>query len=270
MIAPMTMDALADVARALGFELRRAAHAVPVGVDFDRAKEQTHSAFLIGWRDLRSSVLGAVRAIETQDMPEMSGRSRCGAIAEASQAQEEHVPMTLKKDEEAENPMTDEQAATEPKMTALQYRDRAWSEVEFDFPWNSDVDLVETAHRNGWWRIQTLGDSDGLSVDVYARGEDAGLEKKDVSWDGPLYLATYNFSETWEYIILPRVQDLIDFLAHVSSTMLAAILPHDITRILHDLCEKTPSRMEEHKRERERLAKLKQDRATRQADGSME
>jgi hypothetical protein len=96
MIAPMTMDALADVARALGFEFRRAAHAVPVGVDFDRAREQTQfallrggqvefdgtarecSAFLIGWRDLRSSMLGALRAIETQVMPEISGRTRCG------------------------------------------------------------------------------------------------------------------------------------------------------------------------------------------------
>lgn len=97
MIAPATMDALADVTRALGFELRRAEHAVPVGIDFDRAKEQTQfallrggevvfdgtarecSAFLIGWRDLRSSVLGAVRAIDAQLMPEMSGRTRCGA-----------------------------------------------------------------------------------------------------------------------------------------------------------------------------------------------
>jgi len=97
MMAPATMDALADVARALGFELRRAAHAVPIGVDFDRAQEQTQfallrggevafdgtsrecSAFLIGWRDLRSSVLGAVCALETKVMPEMSGRTRCGA-----------------------------------------------------------------------------------------------------------------------------------------------------------------------------------------------
>jgi hypothetical protein len=96
-IAPATMDALADVARALGFELRRAEHAIPVGVDFDRAQEQTQfalvrggeiafdgtarecSAFLIGWRDLRSSVLGAVRAIDTQVMPKMSGRTLCRA-----------------------------------------------------------------------------------------------------------------------------------------------------------------------------------------------
>jgi hypothetical protein len=93
----MTMDALADVARALGFELRRAVQAVPVGIDFDRAKEQTQfallrggevafdgtarecSAFLIGWRDLRSSVLGAVQALETKVMPEMGARTMCPA-----------------------------------------------------------------------------------------------------------------------------------------------------------------------------------------------
>ena len=99
MIAPMTMDALADVARALGFELRRAAQAVPVGIDFDRAKEQTQfallrgeevafdgtarecTAFLIGWRDLRTTVLGAVRALETtQIMPEMHSSTRCHAL----------------------------------------------------------------------------------------------------------------------------------------------------------------------------------------------
>jgi hypothetical protein len=95
MIAPMTMDALADVALALGFELRRAEQAVPVGIDYDRAKEQTQfallrggevafdgtsrecAAFLIGWRDLRSSVLGAVRALETKVMPEMHASTMC-------------------------------------------------------------------------------------------------------------------------------------------------------------------------------------------------
>lgn len=97
MIAPATMDALADVAKALGFELRRAEHAIPVGIDYDRAKEQTQfallrggqvefdgtarecSAFLIGWRDLRSSMLGELRAIDTQVMPEMSARTPCSA-----------------------------------------------------------------------------------------------------------------------------------------------------------------------------------------------
>jgi hypothetical protein len=96
MIAPESMDALADVARALGFELRRAEHAVPVGIDYDRAKEQTQfalllegeiafdgtarecSAFLIGWRDLRSSMLGAMHAVDVQVMPTMNGWTPCG------------------------------------------------------------------------------------------------------------------------------------------------------------------------------------------------
>jgi hypothetical protein len=98
------MDALADVADALGFELRRAPLAVPVGIDFDRAQEQTQfvlmrggevafdgtarecSAFLIGWRDLRSNVLGAVRALETtQIMPEMGASTMCQARDKAGQ-----------------------------------------------------------------------------------------------------------------------------------------------------------------------------------------
>jgi hypothetical protein len=97
MIAPATMDALAEAALALGFELRRAGQAVPGGVDFDRAKEQTHfallhggevafdgtarecSAYLIGWRDLRSSVLGAARAFETKILPDMSASTKCQA-----------------------------------------------------------------------------------------------------------------------------------------------------------------------------------------------
>jgi hypothetical protein len=97
-IAPATMDALADVACALGFELRRAPEAVPIGVDFDRAQEQMQfalvrggevafdgtsrecAAFLVGWRDLRSSVLGSVRALETtQIAPEVKAGTMCQA-----------------------------------------------------------------------------------------------------------------------------------------------------------------------------------------------
>ena len=119
MIAPQTMDALADVAKALGFELRRATHAVPMGVDFDRSQEQTQfallrdgeiafdgtarecSAFLIGWRDLRTQVLGAARAIDAQLLPEMSGWTPCQAVdtsgrrclARAGHAEFQHVTL---------------------------------------------------------------------------------------------------------------------------------------------------------------------------------
>jgi hypothetical protein len=96
-IAPLTMDALADVARALGFELRRAPLGKPIGIDYDRASEQTQfglyrgdviafdgtsrecAAYLIGWRDLRAQALGALRAVDAQALPEMSGKTRCHA-----------------------------------------------------------------------------------------------------------------------------------------------------------------------------------------------
>lgn len=75
MIAPMTIEALTDVAVALGFKLIvRVGLALPIGLDADRAALEVQyallrgdeitfegtarecSAFLIGWRDLRSSV----------------------------------------------------------------------------------------------------------------------------------------------------------------------------------------------------------------------
>lgn len=95
MIAPKSMDALAEVARTLGFDLRRSEHAVPAGVDFDRAKEQTQfalfcgdlpafdgtarecSAFLIGWRTLRSRLLGELRATDEPPWPGVSARTMC-------------------------------------------------------------------------------------------------------------------------------------------------------------------------------------------------
>jgi len=94
-IAPATMDALADVARAFGFELRRAPAAKPIGIDYDRACEQTQfalyrgdqivfdgtsrecAAYLIAWRDLRAQTLAALRATDAQVLPEMSGKTRC-------------------------------------------------------------------------------------------------------------------------------------------------------------------------------------------------
>jgi len=92
------MDALADVAKALGFELRKAPLASPLGVDYDRASEQTQfalyrgdqiafdgtsrecAAYLIAWRDLRSQILGSVRAVDAQVLPYMSAVTRCHAL----------------------------------------------------------------------------------------------------------------------------------------------------------------------------------------------
>lgn len=96
MIAPATMDALAEVARALGFELRRAPLGKPIGVDYDRASEQMQfalmdrlgqvafdgtsrecAAFLIGWRDLRSRLIGELHAVDAKTLPEMHAWTRC-------------------------------------------------------------------------------------------------------------------------------------------------------------------------------------------------
>lgn len=98
MIAPMTIEALVDLARALGFDLV-ARGAVPVGIDADRATEQPQyalfrsraravgvefdgtarecAAFLIGWRDLRARVLGELGATDAKIGPELTGAARC-------------------------------------------------------------------------------------------------------------------------------------------------------------------------------------------------
>ena len=90
-------EALADVAQALGFTLSASWSAVPIGIDYEAARAQPQyvlrhegqvafdgtprecSAFLIAWRDLRARLLSDLRVIDTQIMPEMSGRSMCPA-----------------------------------------------------------------------------------------------------------------------------------------------------------------------------------------------
>lgn len=96
MIAPMTAEGVANVARALGFTLvGRDGIAFPEGVDAAHAAEQKQyallrgdlvefdgtarecAAFLIGWRDLRTRVLGELHAYETKVTPTMNASSRC-------------------------------------------------------------------------------------------------------------------------------------------------------------------------------------------------
>jgi hypothetical protein len=68
-IAPESMEALTEVAKALGFEFHGHVLGKPIGIDYDRAQEQVQcallregavqfdgtarecAAFLIGWRD---------------------------------------------------------------------------------------------------------------------------------------------------------------------------------------------------------------------------
>ena len=98
MIAPMTVEGVADVARPLGFTLvSRDGLAFPEGVDAARAAEQKQyaltrvsqvlfdgtvrecAAFLIGWRDIRSSMLGALHVVDAQVTRDMAGRTPCRA-----------------------------------------------------------------------------------------------------------------------------------------------------------------------------------------------
>ncbi len=79
MIAPLTIEALADVARVLGFEMvPRDGVEAPIGIGYDTPAGQAEygllraheiefdgtarecAAFLIGWRDLRSRVHGVI------------------------------------------------------------------------------------------------------------------------------------------------------------------------------------------------------------------
>lgn len=85
--------------------------------------------------------------------------------------------------------------------------------------------------------------ADRRGYDYYRQHEAAACRYK--------WLAEYNTSGPCQTIVLQRWQDLIDFLAHVSTTMLAVVLPPDISMILDELFEKTPHRIEERKRQRE-------------------
>ena len=132
---------------------------------------------------------------------------------------------------------------------ALQWRDRTWSEV--DFPWDDDGGMFfdYLARKNGWRKLDELGDTVGtLSVTTY--------ERRDYDDDDaePLFFVNYSTSNRSKMVVLPRLQDLIDFLAHVSPTMLASMLPGDTSMILYELFEKTDYRAREREREREREA----------------
>ena len=125
--------------------------------------------------------------------------------------------------------------------TALLYRDRSWSEVSNPVQWcKDDTDWTTALRRHGWARLETFGAADGISVDLY--------DRRNTDPCRYMWLAEYGTPNLCKTIVIERWQDLIDFLAHVSSTMLAAILPDDIAYVLEDLLERTPHRVEEKKR----------------------
>ena len=138
--------------------------------------------------------------------------------------------------------------------TALLYRDRSWSEVSNPVQSrDDDTDWTTVLRRHGWARLQTLGAADGISVDLY----DRRLDTEPCRY---MWLAEYGTPNLCKTIVIERWQDLIDFMAHVSSTMLAAILPSDIAYVLEDLLDRTPYRVEEQKRYERDAAAMRRER----------
>ena len=112
--------------------------------------------------------------------------------------------------------------------TALLYRDRTWSEVETPIKIADEVnDWRHNLRQNGWEISSSLGNPNSVSIDLYDRVHDAGSCR--YRW-----LVDYATSNLCKVIVIERWQDLIDFLAHVSSTMLAAVLPHDTADIMEE------------------------------------
>lgn len=121
-------------------------------------------------------------------------------------------------------------------MTVLRYYDRCWSESDFEIPLDDDGGYVD------WQLIRQMGGDEpglGISLLIFRRR----LEK--MKEGEPRYFADYGIGSLCQEIIIPREQDLIDFLAYVSPTMLLATLPQDGSTILDDLCEQSPWRVKQ-------------------------
>lgn len=120
-------------------------------------------------------------------------------------------------------------------MTVLRYYDRCWSESDFE------ITLDAAGNNDGWHLIRQMGgDEPGLGISLLIFGHPPGHKMKEGE---PRYLADYGIGGLCQEIIIPREQDLIDFLAHVSPTMLLATLPEDGSAVLDDLCEQAPWRV---------------------------
>jgi hypothetical protein len=136
----------------------------------------------------------------------------------------------------------------------LLWKDRAWSEVETPLVLGAeDEDWTAILRRNGWWQSTTIGSEDGIGVDLYER--DPKGETCRYQW-----LVSYNTFSLCQTIVIERWQDLIDFLAHVSTTMLAVVLPPDASSVLHDFFEETPYRQRKRAREHEDWQRAQQKR----------
>ena len=135
---------------------------------------------------------------------------------------------------------------------ALLFRDRGWSEIEMPLEIrDDDDDWSETLRRNGWFHSDLLGHVDGICIDLYTRALDERPSQSRYRW-----LVEYTATSISKTIVIERWQDLIDFLAHVSSTMLVALLPGDTAHVLEDLFDQTASRVEQRKYQEDREREL--------------
>jgi hypothetical protein len=123
----------------------------------------------------------------------------------------------------------------------LCFRDRSWSEGMLPlFDENPAIDdLDEYLVTKGYNRVETLGSEDAIYVEIW--------EHPDEGW-----LAIYNTNESWHPIKIERLQDLIDFMAHIAPSVIASVIPSDAVMILHDLCDRSEWRKEMRRLEKQR------------------
>jgi hypothetical protein len=129
-------------------------------------------------------------------------------------------------------------------LPTLCFRDRSWSEVSLSLL-DDDADYLDIDEHlaaNGYKRVDMLGSEDGTHVDIW--------EHEDAGW-----LAIYSTRESWHPIKIERLQDLIDFTAHIAPSILASVIPSDAIMILHDLCDRSKGRKEMYRLEREEQEK---------------
>lgn len=118
----------------------------------------------------------------------------------------------------------------------LRYRDRTWDEV--DSPVGPSAEWEKAIRVAGYILETTFGCPGGWSVDMYS------------SMTTHTWLFDFSTSTFCHQVVVERWQDLIDFMAHISTSMLMAIVPEDTTQILEDLCDKTPTRVDGRARAR--------------------
>jgi hypothetical protein len=109
---------------------------------------------------------------------------------------------------------------------ALRFHDRTWSEVPYPLVgYDERVDFNEWMHKNGYNKHASYGSDAGIGITLWDHHPE------------PYWIADYCTACLCTLIVLDSWQDLIDFLAHVSTTMLMTMLPGRADEILDALCE---------------------------------